>query len=227
MDDPVINIIYPGFVAGAVGVTAANKSLGVDDESFIVDWSHPEYDKANEAFVKLTNAFRDLFGAAFIPQKNHHSTILSKRLDKVDLGPSCPPRAWRDTDFSETRQLFRQTIPDFCLTLDCCVLAPGGTIQLVFRDRVAMPRMRMRLVELGATVKSSTIDGDRINTCTVVLGFVSTVPDPPVKASDVSGILSGWQDAHLISTIRVVTVSLVQYFDLSLNRYIELHRFTE
>ena len=220
-----IRIIYPGFDQIAVNKTSASRLQRVDGESFVMDWSLPEYTDYKKAFGELSQKFFKLFKDDFIKQENHHSTILSKRLDRIDIDDSVIKNTWTDEDYSKSHSFLSKNLSDFTIKLESCVLAKGGTIQLVFRDEKILPRTRIFLRDLGATIKQGTIDGDFINTCTVVLGYLKCAPNSPVSEEKVRSEILDWLHSHQMSEIGVHVVSLVRYFDLSLNEYVEIAKF--
>ena len=214
-----MKVVIPGFREADIKTTVASKQTRVDGESFIVDWGNSAYAKHKEEFTRATESVRRLLGACFVVQCNHHSTIVSKRLDPSDRPSGTTPPKWTDLSFSSCRKIFAQHLRDFELELQLCVLASGGTIQLVYRDETVMPRIRQDLINLGAEVKPGTLDGDRMNTCTVVLGYLTRVPEHDIGANDVTAAIS------VPPKIKVTHASLVQYSDTSLNVYDTLERF--
>jgi hypothetical protein len=214
-----MKVAIPGFKEADIKTTVVSKQTRVDGESFIVDWGDSAYAKYKEDFIRATESMRRLFGACFVMQRNHHSTIVSKRLDPSDRPSGITPPKWIDLSLSSCRKIFAQHLRNFELELQLCVLASGGTIQLVYRDETVMPRIRQDLMNLGAEVKPGTLDGDRMNTCTVVLGYLTRVPEHDIDANDVTAAIS------VPPKIKVTRASLVEYSDTSLNDYDTLERF--
>jgi hypothetical protein len=220
-----ITIAYEKPQEDKVIETAKRKALAVIGESFIVDWSTPGYEVAKGHFGELTQRFCSLFKSDFTSQKHLHSTILSKRLDRtVDLDAE-QGGWWKDSSFSETRTCFESHLSSFVLSLDSLRLAGAGTVQLVLRDNIALPRIRMHLKHLGASVKAGTIKGDFVNTCTVVLGYFSQVPKKMPAKKNIQSLFENWCQHFPREGLQVHTVSLVRYFDLSLDKYVNIQRF--
>ena len=215
-----ITIVKPGFKEVEVEATVKSKEAQVNGESFIVDWGDPAYGTPKNAFIKATNSIKKLFKSSFVAQRNHHSTIISKQLDPIDRSEGLNPPIWRDPDLSLSRQIFREYLNEFVLELQLCVCASGGTIQLVYRNETIMPQIRQKLIELGAEVKPRTLDGDRINTCTVVLGYLNQVPECEIVDGKISETV-----AVAPPLIKVTCASLIRYQDTSLNKYDTIERF--
>lgn len=220
-----IQIIYNGFDDNAVEKTVEQKSKNVIGESFVVDWSLSGYKDIKESFEALTERFSAILGSCFVKQRNHHSTILSKRLDPIDIPAGFVVPVWMDNDFSVSKRFFSENFCKIVLKLESCVIAKTGTIQLVFRDENVLPSARNLLKSLGASVKPGTIDDDFKNTCTVVLGYLQSIPHNQVQKENVESAISEWIQTYHIDKIKVHTISLVRYFDLSLNNYLEIEHF--
>jgi hypothetical protein len=200
--------------------TVASKGDSVYGESFIVDWGDSAYIGHKKEFEKATKSLKDHFGNCFIAQRNHHSTIISKRLDSIDRANNAEPSIWNDPTLSMCRDKFAEQLTDFTLKLHLCVVAPGGTIQLVYRNTTQMPRLRGALISLGAEVKTGTLDGDRMNTCTVVLGYLKSIPKAEVRKENIEPLLN-----KIPENIKVYRASLVGYNDTSLNLYHTIAEF--
>jgi hypothetical protein len=128
-----LNLVYSDFDPEEVDKNYNKKQEPLNGESFIIDWSLPEYENYKKAFETLSNMFHVLFKGIFIPQMNHHSTILSKRLDEKEIDDPTEIKEWLDNDFSETSKIIYPEIPNFKLTLKLIVLAREGNFQLVLR----------------------------------------------------------------------------------------------
>ncbi|HAO19689.1 MAG TPA: hypothetical protein DCQ37_03855 [Desulfobacteraceae bacterium] len=220
-----IQVVYNGFDENAIKKTVKQKSKDVVGESFVIDWSLPGYKDFKESFEALTDEFVNIFGNCFVKQINHHSTILSKRLDPIDISNDFIVPVWMDNDFSVCRRFFSENFCKLILESECCVIAKAGTVQLVFRDENVLPKARNLLNSLGASVKPGTIDGDFINTCTVVLGYLQSIPHNQVQKEQLESATSKWNESYHIDKVKVHTISLVRYFDLSLNNYLEIEKF--
>lgn len=215
-----ITVVKSGFNEAEIEVTAESKRARVDGESFIVDWGDITYGEPQSAFKRITESIRGLLEPSFVPQCNHHSTIVSKRLAPIDRPEDFIPPVWTDPEFSSCRRVFREHLHDFVLELQLCVCASGGTIHLVYRNEGRMPRIRQELIALGAEVKAGTLTGDRLNTCTVVLGYLSQVPERDIGEHEIGAAI-----AIAPRSVSVTCASLVQYRDTSLNEYETLERF--
>jgi len=84
-----------------------------------------------------------------------------------------------------------------------------------------MPRLRGALISIGAEVKTGTLDGDRLNTCTVVLGYLKCIPEVGVREEDIVPLL----EKIVPEDITVYRASLVGYNDTSLNIYHTIAEF--
>ena len=219
-----IKVTVENLQQAKVDETVERKALKVLGESFVVDWSSPGYEEPKAHFEDLGKQFSQLYQSEFRTQKNHHSTILSKRLDPaVDL-KAAQGGWWMDPSYEKTTAHFDTHLGSFLLRLDSFRITGAGTVQLVLRDNIAMPRIRIQLRNLGASVKPNTIEDDFLNTCTVVLGFFAKVPDKKPTGEQVQEMFDTWR-ANFPSEIQVHTVSLVRYFDLSLDQYVTIQRF--
>ena len=89
-----------------------------------------------------------------------------------------------------------------------------------------MPRLRGLFRGLGATVKAGTTDGDRMNTCTAVLGYLRAVPLLQDVKGRAKSLVDLWlQRSGIPDEFPVHTLSLARYHDTSLNVYETLERF--
>lgn len=217
---------YSGLDAKKVNNTKKDKSLKVVGQSFIVDWSDPVYKKYKENFEEFSGQLASIFGNSFASQKNHHSTILSKALDLIDIhedqeGDKLRSTIWTDYNFKLCRCFFHDMcFKEFTLRLDKAVIANTGTIQIVLRNNKQLPIIRMFLKGLGAQVKEGTIKGDFINTCTVVLGYFKSANERiKGQIDEAKKILAEWSTLQSTRTLKVFKVSLVEYYDLSLNNF--------
>ena len=204
-----------------IKATVASKEACVYGESFIVDWGDSAYVDHKKMFKRATNSLGDYLENCFVPQRNHHSTILSKRLDSIDRDNTAEPSIWSDPELSICREKFAEQLVNFRLKLQSCVVASGSTIQLVYRNSSQMPRLRGALISLGAEVKLGTLDGDRMNTCTVVLGYLKCIPKSGICEKDILTLLG----EEIPNNIKVYRASLVGYNDTSLNVYHTIAEF--
>lgn len=214
-----LDLVYSGFSPSAVTETAAAKQRVVDGESFILDWIRPEHQDARESFRALSEGLSRLFGPAFHQQRHFHTTIISKRLDPIDRMPNTPVPEWADAGLEKSRAAILRFLDAACLEVRLCVLSQEGTCQLVFRDEGALPLLRRQLLDLGAEAKPGTLDGDRINTCTMVLGHLGGLPDAVPSPLHVEHLLQEWCAQHGLINVNALSSSLVRYRDTSLAEY--------
>jgi hypothetical protein len=214
------SIVIQRFDDAEIRVTARSRQARVNGESFIVDWNEAEFSDSKRAFEQITANLHHLLGSGFVPQRNHHSAIVSKRLDPIDRAAGSVPPEWLDPEFAASRRIFREQL-GFALDLQLCVVAYGGTIQLVYGNETRLPGIRRRLVDLGAEVKPGTIEGDRFHTCTVVLGYMLSAPEREPETGDIVEAI-----VPAPETIAVTRASLVRYRDTAFNDYETLVNFS-
>ena len=105
------------------------------------------------------------------------------------------------------------------LTLECAFMAEEGTVQLVLRNEDQLPAMRGYMVSQGAQVKPGTMDGDRIYTCTVVLGQVKDAEEANRRLPYVRKYLEGQEEGRCFST---TVLTVMEYWDFGLEACNEL-----
>ena len=88
-----------------------SKKKKVKGESFVIDWSLPEYKEVKKEFEELSANLKFILKDEFVQQNNHHSTILSKKLDEMDIpnneeGEYLRALKWKDEEFVECNKFF-------------------------------------------------------------------------------------------------------------------------
>ena len=216
---------YSGLKSEKVKETYKAKSKKVVGQSFVIDWSDSRYKKHKKQFEELSTKLAVIFGNLFVPQKKHHSTVLSKTLDRTDInnnleGLRLSLTYWSDGSYEYSQRFLKGLgSPKFSLTLDKAVIADSGTIQLVFRNEETLPLVRLVLKGLGAQVKSGTIEDDFINTCTVVLGYLKVKKGVTEKMiEEAASELRKWGCSKKGLKIDIHSIKLVEYYDLSLKK---------
>ncbi len=225
------NKFYNSLNEEACQKTKYNKSTDVYGQSFIVDWKYfPEY---KNKFNELSLGLKEIFGDCFQNQENHHSTILSKELPYTDivndqLRLKMHRSSWLDSDYKLLDRFLSLYLNDgFSLTFKSIESSSAGTTQIVLINERAIPYMRIFLKGLGAMIKEGTIDGNRLFTCTVVLGHFIDFKRITEKAKNNASLyLNQWIINNRKFDYSVNTISLVEYYDLSLNRYNEIKIFS-
>lgn len=193
--------------------------------SCIVDWQSPK-DKFSERLMGIAREVGELFGASFEVHQHLHSTVLSIKLDEKDIEAISEStrqrvrdRPWRDEGYKSSQKMFRSLLEadeqrsGLTLELECAAMDKAGTVQLVLRNEDQLPAMRGYMVSQGAQVKPGTIDGDRIYTCTVVLGQVKDADEAEKCLPTVRSYLSTLTKGEPFST-KVLT--FVHYKDFGL-----------
>lgn len=239
-------IFYEGLDESKVYQTVSSKNKTIVGQSFVVIWKDND-ESFNEELLNLTSQLSDIFNTdnehkIFIKQSNHHSTILSKYLDNIDIpnndeGVVIKNSIWRNDQydifkkyllkenlFNPFKLKFNYGIDEKGKSRNQAVIAPTGTIQLNLRNETELPLLRAMLKGIGAQIKKGTIDNDYLFTCTIVLGYFEIIPEREMVDKAIL-ILEKFCNERFTHENLVKKISLVTYNDLSLNTYKEIDCF--
>ncbi len=204
----------------SIASVARFKAAAADGHSVIADLVNLRI--VENPFRLVADALRQIFGAPFNTQTHFHSTILSTHLTpKLDIpdgqeGDSLRSCQWNGTQFNRIMSTFSKKNRKLIFKIQTAVIGP--TVQLVFRCMDGeLQQLRKDIMDCGAQVKPGTLDGDRIHTATVVLGyFNATVSLDSLEKAKI--FLDAWMEANTSTALKLRQLSHEQYFDTSLNR---------
>lgn len=221
-----MKVVAPkAFDSDKIAETVRRKRLSVNGQSVIIPWwKNLEVLAILEVLAgKLEQFFAESVG--FVPQQNFHSTIVSWVLDPFEreAAHTSLPGIPKGCPHGRTPERCCQGPIDLRATV--LVAAATGTVSLVLRNETKLPWLRHCILGFNPMVKPNTLDGDFINTCTIVLGHVLAPPDVSSLAADLERVYNDWKgEVGFSETLVAEELLLVRYFDLSLTTNEELYR---
>jgi hypothetical protein len=207
----------------SINVQMQRRSMRFQGSSFILDIQNSEL---NEPLSELQTDVSKCFKGAFVKANFLHSTILSHKLDQKDL-PSDYEEAkkisaltFRSDGIQSLENYFKNRAFQMCIT----GAHFAENVNLIFKNQNELPDLKRHISNLGAMIKPTTMDGAKIATTAIVLGWFKELVSNQSLLLGKQRLMK-FHETMIGKAIHVRGFYLVHYDDVNLESHKILYKF--